>query len=163
MGIESASSAQPNINITNPSVSLNTPNLKVDVSGVTDSLLAATAVRAGMEIAKSVPSAGGKIIAGSAAALAIGSAAKLGIKLVDQLDKQITKNSPSETNINNLMANSYLELFVGKVEGLDEYPLNLLTDISVLTSSAIVFVFLMLNVFVSKYLKNKNIPDYLPN
>jgi hypothetical protein len=144
--------------VNNPNLTLNTPRLSVNVPGAVDGVVAATAFKAGMEVAKSIPSSAGKIIAGAAAALAIGSASKLGVKLGEQLGNQVTNNNSNTTKFL-----PDFELLLGKVEGLNEYPLNLLTDLSVLTSSSIVFLFLILNVFIAIYLKDKDIFLFLPN
>jgi hypothetical protein len=146
--------------VNNPNLTLNTPKLTVNVPGAVDGVVAATAVKAGMEIAKSIPSPAGKIIAGAAAALAIGSASRLGVKLGEHLGNEITKN------IDNSKTSKFLpdlDLLTGKVEGLNEYPLNLLTDLSVLTTSAIIFLYLILNVYIAIYLKDKDIFKFLPN
>src|ERR1700723_3265144 len=150
--------------VNNPNLTVNTPKLTVNVPGAVDGVVAATAVKAGMEIAKSIPSPvilykmkAGKIIAGAAAALAIGSASKLGVKLGEHLGNEISKN------IDNSKTSKFLpnlDLLTGRVEGLNEYPLNLLTDLSVLTTSAIIFLYLILNVYIAIYLKDKDIFNF---
>ena len=49
-----------------------------------------------------------------------------------------------------------LSILTGHVEGLESYPLNLLSDMYVINMSAITFLFLMLNVFIATYLHNKS-------
>src|ERR1700723_95870 len=164
--------------VNNPNLTLNTPKLTVNVPGAVDGVVAATTVKAGMEIAKSKSSPvilykmkAGKIIAGAAAleqlqALAIGSASILGVKLViDLIDEGEHLGNEISKNIDNSKTSKFLpnlELLTGKVEGLNEYPLNLLTDLSVLTTSAIIFLYLILNVYIAIYLKDKDIFNFLP-
>jgi len=159
--------------VNNPNLTLNTPKLIVNVPGAEDGVVAAgsTAVKAGMEIAKSILSPvilywmkTGKFITGAAAALAIGSASKFCVKLVlaegEHLGNEISKNIDKSKTSKFLPD---LDLLTGKVEGLNEYPLNLLTDLSVLTTSAIIFLYLILNVYIAIYLKDKDIFNFLPN
>ena len=58
----------------------------------------------------------------------------------------ITKNFIGIPTLSNL---------TGHVEGLDSYPLNLLSDMYFINMSAISFLFVILNVFIAIYLHNK--------
>ena len=146
--------------VNNPNLTVNTPGVTVYVPGVLDGLLAATAIKAGMDVAKSVPSPTGTFIVGAASALAIGSASKLCLKIGEHLGDKVSSSLDNNQSSKFLPS---LELLTGKVEGLNEYPLNMLVDMSVLTSSALVFLVLMLNVFIATYLKDKDIFLILPN
>jgi len=132
--------------VNNPNLTVNTPGVTVYVPGVLDGLLAATAIKAGMDVAKSVPSPTGTFIVGAASALAIGSASKLCLKIGEHLGDKVSSSLDNNQSSKFLPS---LELLTGKVEGL--------------TSSALVFLVLMLNVFIATYLKDKDIFLILPN
>lgn len=123
-----------------------------------------------MEVAKRI---GGKIAVTAATAGFVAAVTSFGAKIGENKAEQIStafSSSSSNTSSNNLLPNieSYLSInenLLGAakpaVEGLDKYPLNLLTDMFSINISLLVFLFLMLNVFIAIYLKNKDFANYL--
>jgi hypothetical protein len=151
-----------NVEITDPAVNINIPNINVKIPGIITGLVGGAAIKAGMEIAKHTPSIPGKIATTVAtAALAAGGVtfgSKVGGNIGDQLN-DIYSNS-------NIKKNFFPDIspLFNHVEGLDKYPLNLLEDLWLINYSGILFLIIILNVFISIYLKNNNIDifNYLP-
>ena len=67
----------------------------------------------------------------------------------------------------NSKSNNFIELFpdfnllTSPVEGLDDYPLNLLTDMSLMNTCYILIMIIIFNVFILIYLHDKEINKYL--
>jgi hypothetical protein len=139
--------------VNNSTLNVNAP---ITVPGVAEGAIAAGAIKAGIEIAKRIPSPAGKIVGGALATLAVTAAAKIGGKTGDIISNSLDNTS----NVTKFLPS--FELFIRKVEGLDKYPLNLLEDMSLLNTLSISFLFLILNSLIAIYIKDKDIFVYLP-
>jgi len=160
------------INVNNPNLTLNTPTIgtvNLKVPGVIPAVIGGASIRAGMEVAKHVPSIGGKI-AVTAGFVAAPAGASFGAKIGTNTAEQMSNSTTTTNSIsNNLLPNfeSYISIpkldehLLGHVEGLDKYPLNLLVDMFTINLSLLAFLFLILNVFIAIYLKNKDVASYL--
>ena len=160
------------INVNNPNLTLNTPTIgtvNLKVPGVIPAVIEGASIRAGMEVAKHVPSIGGKI-AVTAGFVAAPAGASFGAKIGTNTAEQMSNSTTTTNSIsNNLLPNfeSYISIpkldehLLGHVEGLDKYPLNLLVDMFTINLSLLAFLFLILNVFIAIYLKNKDVASYL--
>jgi hypothetical protein len=161
------------INVNNPNLTLNTPTIgtvNLKVPGVIPAIIGGSSIRAGMEVAKHVPSIGGKIAVTAATAGFVAATASFGAKIGTNTAEQISNSTTSSIkSSNNLLPNfeSYISIpkldehLLGHVEGLDKYPLNLLVDMFTINLSLLAFLFLILNVFIAIYLKNKDVASYL--
>jgi hypothetical protein len=98
------------------------------------------------------------------------SGASFGAKIGTNTAEQMSNSTTTTNSIsNNLLPNfeSYISIpkldehLLGHVEGLDKYPLNLLVDMFTINLSLLAFLFLILNVFIAIYLKNKDVASYL--
>lgn len=160
-GAESETSNTQNINVQNPNLNLNTPNLNVSVPGVFPAIIGGAAIKAGMEISKNVPSVGGKILVSAATAGLIAGAVSFGNKVGSNIADSVNNVANS---VKKFLPDLHLDLksLTGNVNGLDTYPLNLLTDMSVINSSAILFLILIVNVYIAIYLKDKDILNFIP-
>jgi hypothetical protein len=123
-----------------------------------------------MEVAKHVPGIGGKIAVTAATSGFFAATASFWAKIGNNTAEQIsTPTTSSIKSSNNLLPNfeSYISIpkldehLLGHVEGLDKYPLNLLADMFTINLSLLAFLFLILNVFIAIYLKNKDFASYL--
>jgi hypothetical protein len=161
------------INVNNPNLTLNTPTIgtvNLKVPGVIPAVIGGASIRAGMEVAKHVPSIGGKIAVTAATAGFVAATASFGAKIGTNTAEQMSNSTTTTNSIsNNLLPNfeSYISIpkldehLLGHVEGLDKYPLNLLVDMFTINLSLLAFLFLILNVFIAIYLKNKDVASYL--
>lgn len=164
------------IKVNNPNLTLNTPTIgtvNLKVPGVIPAVIGGASIRAGMEVAKHVPSIGGKIAVTAATAGFVAATASFGAKIGNNTAEQISTSTTNSTNSsNNLLPNfeSYISIpkldehllgTTSGVEGLDKYPLNLLADMFTINLSLLAFLFLILNVFIAIYLKNKDVASYL--
>ena len=73
---------------------------------------------------------------------------KTGEHAASQISTSTLSRESSEITPNSLGVPD-LSTITGQVEGLDSYPLNLLSDMAVINMSAITFLFLMVNVFIA--------------
>lgn len=79
----------------------------------------------------------------------------------------ITKSNPnSNKSVSNFLPDLNIDwtIFKGHVIGLDQFPLNLVQDMVVINTSAILFLFIILNVYIAITIKDSNINifNYLP-
>ena len=162
-GNNKTASGDKNINVGNPTLNLNTPNVTISVPGASAAVSGGLAIKAGMEMSKHVSHIGAKIgIAASTIAIAA-AAAKFGNKVGSGLANKANEYiKDSWDGASKFVPNIDLSILFGRVEGLDKYPLNLLTDMFVLNSSAIVLLILIFNVLVSICLKNVDISKFFP-
>jgi hypothetical protein len=49
------------------------------------------------------------------------------------------------------------------INNLNDYPLNLLFDVNMLLYGALLFLYIILNVYISKYLLNSDYNKFIPN
>ena len=151
---------QPNIHIHKPDVNVTLPGL---VTGITYG----AAIRAGTEKAKHVPSIGDKIVATAATAAAtvstVNIAHNVSNTLADKINQSITSDSNKQFLPSNFNWSDFnWDMITKHVEGLDQYPLNLIPDLSILTTSSILFVFILVNIHIAGKIKDINIFNYLP-
>jgi len=145
----------------NPNINLNTPNINISVPGVIPAMVGGAAIKAGIEFSKHTPSIPGKIaVKAATAALATG-LATFGSKVGSNLGDVVT-SSTSANSVNKFLPD--INILTGHVDNLDKYPLNLLPDMLTMNFSAILFLFIILNVFIAITIKNNNIDifNYLP-
>lgn len=155
------------INVNNPNLNINTPNVKITIPGVLPSIIGAASIRAGMQVAKHVPSIGGKIAATAGTAAFVAGATSFGQNIGTNSANVLTKGtSNTGDNINKFLPDIInlidLNSLTGKVEGLETYPLSLLKDMLLINYSSILFLILMFNVFIAIFFKNKDISNNLP-
>jgi hypothetical protein len=153
------------VKIENPNLNLNNPNINVEIPGVLPAILGGVAIKAGLELSKHVPTIGGKIAVTAATAEIVAGVTSLGQKSGTNVADTVSK-ADSGTSLNKIFSDLNLDFTFskGKLTGLDDYPLNLIRDMLVINSSAILFLFLILNVYIAITIKNNNINifNYLP-
>src|ERR1700693_1144281 len=156
------------VTIKNPEIKVNTPSFSLNVPYILPTVVGAAAIRAGMEIGRHVPNVGGKIIVGTGVtgllAATAGFSSKLGSKLGSTLgsnsEENLSKVSDSNSNLNNFI--SLPDSLTSHVEGLDAYPLNLLTDMALINNCHLLIMIIIFNVLISIYLHDKDIINSLP-
>ncbi len=147
-----------NVNIgENATVNVSANDSKVSVSvnhmsRVAAAISATGGATAGIQIAKYVsgpPTV--KIGAGIATAVAVQTTTVIMSKI---LDSNSSNNSTTKL-VGNLIDSST----GGNI--LNDYPLNLLTDMNTLIICALVFLYIILNIYICKYIIKKDIVNYI--
>jgi hypothetical protein len=138
------------INVQNPIANVSVPVEAAKI--VSTSFSTAAGMKAGLELAKSIPSIGGKaavVIGTSLAAQAINITAN---KILNTSSSSDTKNSfiPSQF-INEIINNSKMN------EKYSEYPYNLIPDLNMYVNIEIWFLIILINVLLTAYLLEKKI------
>lgn len=156
----------PNVNATG-TVNVNTPHIHVSASTQAINSLAAAASSTGgatlaYQVAKNLPLPNTPAGAGTKVAVAVGAylAIQGGTMGVAKALNQISGNDGSTTqnllsHLNNIVSNN-------EAINLDNFPLNLLPEISKLLTAQLIFLLVILNIYFVKYLISKDIYVYLP-
>lgn len=141
-----------NVNIgQNATVNINDGNLNLSVMGKVAAAISATGgATAGVQVAK--------YVAGPPAVkLAAGVATAGAVQLTTSfMSKVLDSNNNGRSN---LIANLTQSSNGGT---LNDYPLNLLYEINGLLICALVFLYIILNIYISKYLISKDLIRYIP-
>ena len=164
---------KPSINIEN-----------IYIPPLSDIGLVAGAVKIGQEAAKAIASiptttpratlikTGSAVMVGASAtgvSLVIGKVAQT---LGDNVSKKINDNLNSSNGSNSSTSHNFIQnydggfdfsLLLGKFEGIETYPLNLLKQMILLNMFSISFLFILLNVFIAIYFKDKDLLQILPS
>lgn len=145
-----------NVNVgESATVNLNDGNVSVKVdhmSKVAAAVSAGAGASAGISVAKYVAGPPAvKIGAGVATAVAVQATTAIMSKVLD---------SNNSNNTTKLIANLIPSSTGGNV--LNDYPLNLLTDMNSLLICTLVFLYIILNIYISKYIISKDIVKYIP-
>lgn len=74
-----------------------------------------------------------------------------------------SNSSTSNNFIQNYDGGFDFSLLLGKFEGIETYPLNLLKQMILLNMFSISFLFILLNVFIAIYFKDKDLLQILPS
>jgi len=153
------------VKVDNTNINLKNSNITVQIPGAAQGILGGASIRAGMVLSKKVPSIGGKMLVASAIAGITAGITSFGpIAGSNLADKFINKNQGK--SVNKLLSDLNIDfsMFKGQLTGLDDYPLNLITDMALINGSAILFLFIVLNVFIAIIIKNNNVNifKYLP-
>lgn len=151
------------VDIKKPTVNINIPNFYVTIREVILTFVGGAAIKAGKRNARQSSSFPVKI-GTSVALLALFALAAGAASLISKVD-----DNAGELLIKSgkILGNNYLPdlspLF-GHVDGLDKYPLNLISDLWLINYSGILFLMIILNVLIAISLKNNNIDifNYLP-
>jgi hypothetical protein len=134
-------------------VNINDGKLSLSVDNrVAAALSAGAGASAGIQVAKYVAGPPAvKIAAGVATAAAVQATTAIMSKVLD---------SNNSNNTTKLVANLIYSSTGGNV--LNNYPLNLLTDMNTLLICALVFLYIILNIYISKYIISQDIVKYIP-
>lgn len=146
---------------TNATVNVNHPNIKASVSkeginSIAAAISSAGGATVGLKVAQYVggpPST--KIMAG------------LGTMAVVQASTAIMSRvlNNGGTNSSNDNVNKFVYSFTssnGNGINLNDYPLNLLFEINTLLYAALLFLFIILNIYIAKYVSNLNYSKFIP-
>nr|YP_009327856.1 hypothetical protein [Epichloe festucae]APB96814.1 hypothetical protein [Epichloe festucae]APB96874.1 hypothetical protein [Epichloe hybrida] len=139
------------ININDGKVSLSVNNL----GKVAAAISAAGGASAGIQVAKYVSGPPAvKIGAGVVTAAAVQASTAIMTKVLNSNNS----NNPGGTSklVANLIPSSTGD------DILKDYPLNLLGDINTLLICALAFLYIILNIYISKYIISKNLVKYIP-
>lgn len=149
-----------NVNIgENATVNVTTNDGKVNVSvnhmnRVASAISATGGATAGIQVAKYVAGPPAvKIAAGVATAVGVQATTAIMSKVLDA-------NNTSNKGGSKLVANFIPSSTGGDI--LNEYPLNLLTDMNSLLICALVFLYIIFNIYISKYIISKDFVKYIP-
>ncbi len=148
-----AKTVNDSVNITN-----NNPiNLDKVIEHLPNTLGALGAYKAGMKVAKHVPTVGGKAIV---TALVAGTTAGA-VTFSTHLGENLAKNTIVKSNkfILDIFTNNSIHSNIN----LDVFPYNLLSDMLILNSCCIGFFMVIFNILIVDHIKNINILNYLPN
>jgi hypothetical protein len=144
-----------NLNIgNNATVNVSADNGKVSVSvdhmnRVAAAISATGGATAGIQVAKYVAGPPAvKLVAGVAIAGAVQLTTTFMSKVLD------SKNDKGAKLVTNLDESS---------NGLNNYPLNLLFEINGLLICGLIFMYIILNIYISKYIITKDLNKYIPN
>jgi hypothetical protein len=141
------------VNITN-----NNPiNLDKLVEHLPNTLGAMGAYKAGMKVAKHVPTVGGKAIVTALVAGTTAGAVSLGTHLGEKIVKDTIIKS------NKFILDIFTNNSIHSNINLDVFPYNLLSDMLILNSCCIGLFIVIFNLLVVDHIKNINILSYLPN
>lgn len=165
-GSNSGSAESVNANIgTNSTINVNNPKTSVSISdrginNIAAAVSSAGGATVGLKVAKHVGGA-------PASKLAVG----LGTMAVIQLgtgimSKVLNNNQKGGKNVNNFI--SYFSIFnkdnITDINNiLNDYPLNLLVDINNGFYAALLFLSVIFNIYLGRYLLNKNYSNYISN
>nr|YP_009739468.1 hypothetical protein [Tricholoma saponaceum]QIC20312.1 hypothetical protein [Tricholoma saponaceum] len=143
--------ADGTVNIIHPNLSVNIPSSSLK------NLAAAASVAGGgtlaLKVAQQIPGGPGvKVAAGPATWLA-SQALTVGVG-------KILNSNNSSNNNNNL--NIISNLNDNRV-ALNDFPLNLLPEINQLATAELMFLFIILNIFIVKYITSLDYNKYIPN
>ncbi len=119
---------------------------------VAASISATGGAAAGIQVAKYI---GGP----PAVKLAAGVATAGVVQLTTTFMAKVLDNN-NNNNVNKLVAN--LTNSPNNTDILNNYPLNLLFEINGLLICALVFLYIIINIYISKYIINKNFINYIP-
>lgn len=151
-----------NININHPQFKISIPASAVNniASAVSVSAGAATALRA----MQHMPGSPGVKAAAGVATLVTTQALTAGMSKV----LNATSNQSSNASNNQVFDNSKKfvedkEPAAGSVYDLNEFPLNLLPEINKLVTAELMFLMIILNIFVVKYISKLNYNKYIPD
>lgn len=127
-------------------------NLQVNhMNRVAAAVSATGGATAGIQVAKYVAGPPAvKVAAGVATAVGVQATTAIMSKVLNQ------SNNGSSKLVANLIASSN----GGNI--LNDYPLNLLSDVNTLLICALVFLYIIINIYISKYIINKNWVKYIP-
>jgi hypothetical protein len=145
------------VNLDNVTVNVNDPNVKlsVDVNNVNNvaaAISSAGGAGVGFKLAKYIggpPST--KILAGISTMIVVQSTTVI-------MSKILNNKSTSQ----DLLKRSLTGSTGDKAESLNDYPLNLLFELNNLIYGALLFLIIILNIYVAKYIANLNYDKYLP-
>lgn len=95
-------------------------------------------------------------------------AAGLGTMIVIQgttaiMTRILNNNTNSGNNIRQNLVYFSLTSENNNINSLNDYPLNLLPDINLLLYGALLFIYIILNIYISKYLLSLNYNKFIPN
>ena len=140
-----------NVNVgENATVNINNPNINANVNNmnrVAAAISSTGGATAGIQVAKYVSGPPAiKLVAGIATAGAV----------------QLTTSLMSKVLDSNNNSTKLIPLYLGN-DTLNNYPLNLLVDINGLLICAIMFIYIILNILLGKYIISKDLVKNLPN
>lgn len=143
--------ADGTVNITQPNLSVNIPSSSLN------NLAAAASLAGGgtlaLKVAQQIPGGPGVKVAAGAATWLTSQALTVGVgKLLN------SNNSNNNNNNLNIISN----LNDNRV-ALNDFPLNLLPEINQLATAELMFLFIILNIFIVKYITSLDYNKYIPN
>jgi hypothetical protein len=138
----------------NTTVNINAANISVSVdTRVAAAISAGGGATAGIQVAKYVAGPPAvKIAAGVATAGVVQATTAI-------MSKVLSSNS-NNTGGSKLVANLIPSSTGSDI--LNDYPLNLLTDMNSLLICALVFLYIILNIYITKYIISKDLVKYIP-
>ncbi len=143
-----------NVNIgENATVNINDGKVD-DMSRVAAAISAAGGASAGIQIAKYV---GGP----PAVKIAAGVATAAGVQATTIIMKNILSSNSSNNDYSKKLVYNLIALS-NDSNMLNEYPLNLLVHVNTLLICVMVFLYIILNIYLSKYLIKKDFVKYIP-
>ena len=76
-------------------------------------------------------------------------------------------NSNSTSSFNSIDKHKFIYFStssnINNINNLNDYPLNLLFDKNLLLYGALIFLYIILNIYISKYILNLNYNKFIPN
>lgn len=151
-----------NINVgTGATVNINNPNLnasmsKQGINNIAAAISSAGGATAGFKVAQYL---GGpptsKIIAGLATMAAVQATTTI-------MSRVLNNNGTNSSNDVNKFICS-LATDNNGINNLNGYPLNLLFEINTLLYAALLFLLIILNIYIAKYISNLNYSKFIPN
>ena len=157
-------------------INLNHPNLNVSIPASSLNNLAAAASVAGggglaLKVMQQVPGGPGtKAVAGAATMLG---AQALTVGMSKILNSNNSSNNKTQkltdlfdnlrsTSVDNL-SNNNLNIISNLSDRYNDFPLNLLPEIDQLATAELMFLFIILNIFIVKYITTLDYNKYMPN
>lgn len=139
----------------NATVNVNAGKIDVSVdSKVAAAISASGGATAGIQAAKYVAGPPAvKLGAGVATAVAVQASTAI-------MSKVLGSNNSNNTGHSKFLANLIPSSTGGKI--LNDYPLNLLIDMNSLLICALVFLYIILNIYITKYIISKDLVKYIP-
>ena len=158
------SDKDPTVNIGNEAtVSINNPNInarisKEGVNNIAAAISSAGGATIGFKVAQYV---GGppvvKIMAGVGTMVVIQSTTAIMSRIL---------NNHNTSSLSGIDKHKFINLCLtsnNSINNLNDYPLNLLFDVNMLLYGALLFLYIILNVYISKYLLNSDYNKFIPN
>jgi hypothetical protein len=139
--------------INNNTTNINTFDIDKTIEHVPRAIATYGAYKAGISVAKNIPNIGTKaLVIASIGALSDGSVT-FGSIIGEELANRVFKDK-----------NNFIQFFNNSNNiNLDLFPYNLLFTMLTINISCLSFLFIIINIFIVDYIKNKNLLNYLPN
>lgn len=148
------------INVHNPDISIKRENLKSGLNKIAAGLSSAGGAATGIKAAQMV---GGsptvKVLVGVWTYAGVQAGTVIMSKI---LNFQTEVNAQNSSNINKIISDSVSSNSDNNLN-IDNYPLNMLTDLDTLINVEILFLYIIFILFFSKFLKNINFNKYISN